>query len=175
MKTMKRDEPYPQFDVPDLRQLLRSTQKENAAEILSFIAEGLRNGSFTLKAGNEFWSSVVSPLLELSVHFKQKPKGSRSKLEEIKIKLEWKRYKRAQSITSAKTDTRCELLLSTLKRASGGMNLRELEREIHMPLGRLSWPIHKLIKEGLIVRVGRQFMLAQSTPPSKGLVVEPRF
>lgn len=72
-----------------MKELLR-LDKERAANLLNFLADGVREGHFTIRAGVRHFSFVRSSIPLLRIKASRKPLNSRKCREKIKIVLSWK-------------------------------------------------------------------------------------
>jgi amphi-Trp domain-containing protein len=143
---------------PLLKQRLPKASTHLAADFLCFLVEGLRNGSFTLRAGEQSILLTVSSVLELSVRLQRKSKSRACVKEQLKLELVWKERERAFS-PSNEADDCCRSAVAALERAPFGLSLQELGQALRMPWGRLTWTVRKLMATGRVVRVKKRYRL----------------
>jgi amphi-Trp domain-containing protein len=143
---------------PLIKHCLSKAGTRQAADFLCFLAEGLRKGSFTLRAGEQSILLTVSSLLELSIRLQRKSKSRACVKEELKLELVWKERERAFS-PSNEADDCCRSAVAALERAPFGLSLQELGQALRMPWGRLTWTVRKLMATGRVVRVKKRYRL----------------
>lgn len=143
---------------PLIKHCLSKAGTHQAANFLCFLAEGLRKGSFTLRAGEQSILLTASSLLELSIRLKRKSKSRARVREQLKLELAWKEREHAFS-PSIEADDCCRSVLAALEHAPFGLSLQELGQALSMPWGRLTWPVRNLMGAGRVVRVKKRYRL----------------
>jgi len=143
---------------PLIKHRLSKAGTRQAADFLCFLAEGLRKGSFTLRAGEQSILLTVSSLLELSIRLQRKSKSRARVREQLKLELAWKEREHAFA-QSIEADDCCRSILAALEHAPLGLSLKELGQALSMPWGRLTWPIRNLMGAGRVVRVKKRYRL----------------
>lgn len=156
-QALQRSTQKPKKDLLLKHRLFKASTRQ-AADFLCFLAEGLRKGSFTLRAGEQSALLTASSLLELSVRLQRKPKNRARVKEQLKLELAWKERDHAL-LPSIETDDCCRDVLAALERAPFGLSLQELGHALSMPWGRLTWPVRNLMAAGRVVRVKKLYRL----------------
>jgi hypothetical protein len=72
-----------------IKELLK-LDKERVANLLSFLADGVREGRFTIRAGMQHLNFVRSSLPLLRIKASRKPINSSKYKEKVKVVLSWK-------------------------------------------------------------------------------------
>jgi amphi-Trp domain-containing protein len=72
-----------------IKELLK-LDKERVADLLSFLADGVREGRFTIRAGVQHLSFARSSLPLLRIKASRRPTSSSKYREKIKVVLSWK-------------------------------------------------------------------------------------